>query len=76
MVSLDEAIKLAKEVRNNLDFVVEYSNGYVFSDSSDEGTIGGLNHTPVVIRKKDGKSISMIAFVNSGTGKEIKRQSL
>ena len=76
MVSLEEAIKLAKEVRSNLDLVVEYSNGYVFSDASDEGMIGGLNHTPVVIRKKDGKSISMIEFVNSGTGKEIKRQSL
>ena len=76
MVSLNEAIELAKKERDNLDLVVEYANGYVFSGSSDKGMIGGLNHAPVVVRKKDGKVISMIEFVNSGTGKEIKRQSL
>ncbi len=75
MISLDEAISIAKKERNNLDLVVEYEKGYVFSSKDDEGYIGGYGHTPVVILK-DGKHTDMAGFMFNDPGKEILRKSL
>lgn len=76
MVTYEEALKMAKEKRNDVNVVVEYENGYVFSNTDDAGYIGGLDHAPVIILKKDGKQVNMITFVNAGTGKEIARKSI
>lgn len=76
MITYDEALAKAYTKRKNLDQVVEYENGYVFSDSSDAEYIGGLGHTPVVVLKKNGEIVDMMAFVNAGTGKEIGRKSI
>lgn len=76
MISYEDALKKAKERRPDLNLVVEYENGYVFSSSEDAGYIGGMDHSPVVILKKNGDYSTMIDFINSGTGKEIGRKTI
>lgn len=76
MVSLEEAIKIGKEHKPNAEHVIEYTNGYVFTSSKDEGYDGGLGHSTIVVQKSDGKVVNMMHFVNSGTGKEIKRKKI
>lgn len=75
MISYEDAVKIGKEAKPNADYVVEYENGYVFHSSQDGG-YGGLGRTCVVVLKKDGRVVQMMAFVNSGTGKEIGRKEL
>ena len=76
MVTTDKAIEIAKKVRGNLDQIVEYESGYVFSSKSDEGYIGGLDHSPVVVLKQDGRLVDMASFMFSGPGKEILRADI
>ena len=76
MITLDEAIIKANTKRKNIDQVVEYENGYVFSNTDDVNYKGGLGHSPVVVLKKDGKVIDMITFINAGPGKELGRKSI
>ncbi len=76
MITYEEALAKAHTKRKNLDQVVEYANGYVFSDSSDADYLGGLGHSPVVVLKKNGDIVDMMAFVNSGTGKQIGKKSI
>ena len=44
MITLDEAIIKANTKRKNIDQVVEYENGYVFSNTDDVNYKGGLGH--------------------------------
>ncbi len=76
MINYDEALKIAETSRKNLNQVVEYENGYVFSNTDDINYTGGLGHSAVVVLKKDGKIIDMPHFVMSGTGKEIGRKRI
>lgn len=71
MITYDEALKKAKELKPTIDGCTEYENGYVFGSSQDEGYIGG-NHTPCVILKENGKAVTMPYFVMHGTGDEIR----
>lgn len=76
MVTFEEAVNIAKSVRDNLDLCVEYENGYVFSSKDDDGYIGGLNHVPVVVLKKNGRLADMNTFMFSNPGDEIRRVSI
>lgn len=76
MITYDEALAKAYTKRKNIDQVVEYANGYVFSNTEDVKYKGGLGHSPVVVLKENGDVIDMILFVNSGTGKEIGKKSI
>lgn len=76
MITYEEALKKAETKRKNLNQVVEYQNGYVFSNSDDVNYTGGLGHEAVVVLKKDGKIVNMMAFVTSGTGKEIGKKRI
>lgn len=71
MISFEEAYKIAKEVKPNTDCYYEYENGWMFGSNADNGYVGGYGHTPVVVLKKDGKTVNMMTFVNMGTGKDI-----
>ena len=71
-ITLDEAFKIASERKAKIDNYTEYDNAYVFSFTGDEGYIGGLGHTPVVVMKEDGRVTTMPEFVYSGAGKVIK----
>lgn len=70
MITYEDAVKMAKEIREDINRCFEYENGYVFSNVEDENYIGG-SHAPVVIVKETGKAISMPQFVIDGTGAEI-----
>lgn len=74
-MTIEEALKIAQKEKKNIDYVVEYTNGFVFSNSDDINYDGGLGHTPVVVLK-DGKTTTMMKFVNAGTGKEVRRKKI
>ena len=76
MITYDEALEKAYTKRKNINQVVEYANGYVFSNTDDVNYKGGLGHSPIVVLKKDGQIVDMVAFVNDGTGKEIGRKAI
>ncbi len=70
MITYEEALKKAKELKPSIDGCTEYENGYVFGSSQDEG-VGG-NNSPCVILKENGKAVAMPYFVMHGTGKELR----
>ena len=72
MISFEEAYKKAKQYKSNINNCTEYENGYVFGSSEDDGYIGGIGHTPVVILKKSAEAIPMNMFIIDGTGKKIR----
>lgn len=71
-ITFDEALKIAFERKALIDTYTEYDNAYVFGFSGDEGYIGGVGHTPVVVMKEDGRITTMPEFVYSGAGNVIK----
>ena len=71
MITYDEAFEKAKELKKDIDNVMEYENGWVFGCYDDANYIGG-GHTSVVILKDDGKAINMPQFVASGTGGHLR----
>ena len=75
-MNVEEALIIASKNRSDLNQVVEYANGYVFSNTDDINYTGGMGHSAVVVLKKTGKIIDMPHFVMSGTGKEIRRKRL
>ena len=72
MITYEEALKMAKEFKPNIDNCTEYENGYVFGCSDDDNYVGGYGHTPCVILKTNGIITSMPEFIIKGTGEEIK----
>lgn len=70
-IKYDEALKIAREHKDNIDNCTEYENGYVFGAHEDSNYIGGYGHTPVVILKADGKVITMPEFEDMGTGETL-----
>lgn len=70
------ALIIASKSRTDLNQVVEYENGYVFSNTDDVNYTGGMGHSAVVVLKKNGQIVDMPHFVMSGTGKEIGRKKL
>ena len=71
MITYEEALKKAKELKPTIDNCTEYENGFVFACKDDDNYEGG-NHTPCVILKESGKAIPMPVFVMQGTGEELK----
>ena len=72
MISYEVALEKAKKLKENIDNVMEYENGWVFGFYDDSNYIGGYGHTPVVILKNDGKATNMPQFVADGTGEHIR----
>lgn len=70
MITFEEAYKIAKNFKSNIDNCTEYENGWVFSCYDDDNYIGGWGHTPVVILRNGQKTI-LPEFVCNGTGKEL-----
>lgn len=76
MVTFEEAFAKAKERKANIDGYDEWENGWVFSFSGDAGYEGGCGHTPVVVRKSDGRIMDMPLFVYEGAGAFIRSVEL
>lgn len=62
MVSYEEAKKIAFNLKKNITDCAEYTDAYIFSSIDDEYTIGGSG--PVVIIKKTGRAVNMIAYTD------------
>ena len=72
-ITYDEALKIAREHKDNINNCIEYETGYVFGTREDSNYIGGYGHTPVVILKADGTITSMPEFTDMDRG-EILRE--
>lgn len=73
MVTYEEAYKIAKSLKNNIDKCFEYDVAYMFASSEDDDTIGGDG--PCVILKENGRAISRIHlfdFYNAEYQRDIK----
>lgn len=62
-IGFDLALNKAKEYWDQVDYVCEYSDAYVFSKKDDK-SLGGPG--PVVVLKEDGKVIDYMAYITSG----------
>lgn len=72
MITFEEAVKKAKAIRPNITGGTEFENGYMFSGDDDSKYKGGFNHTPICIRKRDGKVIDQVTFMLSNPGEEVR----
>ena len=61
MITLEEAVKKAKEIRA-VDMCTEYEDAYLFEHSTDEMTDGG-GKSPFVIKKDTGEVQSVTYYV-------------
>ncbi len=73
MIGYDEALRIAKGRKKEIDECTEYENAFVFSFTGDAGYIGGYGHTPVVVMKEDGRFMyGMSPLLDGSVGKEIR----
>lgn len=63
MITLEEAIEIAREYRPNIDNGYENKKAYIFSSHEDEGKMGSQ---PVVVLKETGEVMLMPMYVASG----------
>lgn len=54
MVTFEEAVKTAKETRENINYYQEYKDLYVFSDNNAKLADGGYD-APFIVMKSSGK---------------------
>lgn len=73
MITYEEALKIAKERKPNINVCDEWQGGWVFGYTGDANFKGGYGHSPVVIEKEGGQLMSMMQFVTSGTAGELVR---
>lgn len=71
MIGYDEALKIARKAKKNIDQCIEHENAYVFGFSGDDEMIGG-GASPVVIMKDDGRAVTMPYYVMFHATKEIR----
>ena len=71
MIAYEVAYEKAKELKKDIDNVMEYENGWVFGCYDDANYDGG-GHSCVVIQREDGKAINMPQFIVNGTGNHIR----
>ncbi len=57
MINYEEALKIAKEHKPNIDHCYEETLAWIFTSKEDEHTIGGDN--PVVVLKETGDALNM-----------------
>lgn len=72
MITFEEAYKIAKEIKPDIDGCTEYEKGYVFGCQDDDRYEGAPGRSPVVILKENGKDIPMIVFVHMDPSDEIR----
>lgn len=60
MITFEEALKTAKELKPNIDACDEYDKGYLFKCEAERYMIGGDG--PCVILKENGKAINQVTF--------------
>lgn len=74
LITFEESYEIAKEEKEIIDLCSEFERGFVFVNSKDPLTIGGPYYQPVVVLRKDGKTVNMTYFLMTmGQGKLVKR---
>lgn len=68
MINKEDAMKVAKEYWDEIDYCTEYENAYLFS-KKDHMAFGGPG--PVAITKSDGTMLNMTYFVDSYNAGEV-----
>lgn len=56
MITYEDAFRIAKSRRMDIDRCFEYEKGWSFGSKEDENYFGGYDHTPVNIAKENGKT--------------------
>lgn len=72
MVTYEEALAIARERKQNIDMCAEWEKGFVFESEADANMIGGYGHIPIVVRKEDGKVMTMPEFVFGDAGELVR----
>lgn len=73
MITYEQALKKAQKLNKSINYCMEYTDAFVFSDKDSE-EIGG--NGPVVIMKKDGEAVNMAYYVNNSEGDYVKAYDL
>lgn len=75
MISYDEALKKAKELKPEIDNCIEYDNAFIFGCHEDDKYDGVKQ--PCVIVRADGRAITMIGYITKvGVGKLVREFAL
>lgn len=61
MLTLKEALAIAKSKKNYINHCVEYTNAYMFSGDTGEEADGG--DAPIVVMKETGETMNMSAYI-------------
>ena len=69
MITFEDALKIARELKQDVDRCYEYEDAYVFSSKEDDNYEG--THEPCVVMKEDGKAKTMLWYVEHGKGIDI-----
>ena len=72
MISYEEALEIAREMKPNIDNCTEYKTVYVFSAHEDDNYIGGYGHSPIAVMKEDGRLSTMLELDVVGCGEVIR----
>ena len=70
MISYEDALKKAKELKPNIDACDEYDSAYMFKARSEEFTIGGCS--PCVILKESGRAINQLEYFDNYKAEHIR----
>lgn len=63
MITYEDALKMAKELKTDIDSCIEYDSAYMFISKDDEESIGGAG--PCVILKDSGKAINQTDYYDT-----------
>lgn len=63
MITYEDAYKIARSKRGDLDRCFEREKGWSFGSRDDENYVGGYDHAPVNIAKADGRTYAMSYFL-------------
>ena len=69
MLTYDEALIIAKALKSEIDFCVEYSDAYMFGLRAEDNIIGG---NACIILKDSGKSVNMVDYYDLYEAEEIR----
>lgn len=68
MISFDEALKKARELKSNIDYCIEYNDAWLFGCRDEFHVIGA---TPVIVLKENGKAIDAVTYYDNYDAEEL-----
>lgn len=73
-MNVNEALRVAKQYKHNINYCMEYEDAFVFSTSG-SSDIGG-NTIPIVVLKSNGNVINMVEYCDIPSAKLIGEYSV